>query len=396
MQLQLPADIIAALRRLECAGYAAYCVGGCVRDGLLGRQTADYDIATAALPQQVKTVFAGCRTADTGIAHGTVTVLWRGRALEITTFRREATYSDGRHPDRVAFGGTIKTDLARRDFTVNAMACGADGRILDPFGGRADLAAKQLRCVGDPAVRFKEDALRILRAVRFVGVLGFAVEPVTAAAMAAQAPGLGRISAERIGAEFVRCIAGRYARQALQGYPAVFAQFMPPYGDFSCTDSHLPVRLALLFGSCRHPARAAQTLVLLRQPGALCRTVRFLVQNRSWPATADRRQLRVLTHRWGSDRLQLLCRLKVQMGSPVAARALAVAADIQAQGDCTALSQLAVSGRDLQQVGLAPGRRLGACLDWLLGEVMADRLPNRRAALLAAAQNWSAGNSGAV
>ena len=177
-----PAPVAACCGALRRAGYEACPVGGCVRDLLLGRAPGDWDIATSARPEAVTALFE--RTVPTGLKHGTVTVLLGGMALEVTTFRGESGYSDGRHPDRVTFGVGLREDLARRDFTINAMALAPDGSVLDPFGGRADLARRLIRCVGEPERRFTEDALRMLRAVRFAAQLGFSLEARTAAALA--------------------------------------------------------------------------------------------------------------------------------------------------------------------------------------------------------------------
>lgn len=184
---------------LRAAGFAAHPVGGCVRDLLLGREPGDWDVTTSARPEQVQALFP--HTIPTGAKHGTITVVEGGEALEVTTFRTESGYGDARHPDRVSFDTDLTGDLARRDFTVNAMALGVDGEIIDPFGGRADLENRLIRAVGEPERRFSEDALRILRGVRFAAQLGFAVEPATAAAMETCAPLVEHVSAERVRTE---------------------------------------------------------------------------------------------------------------------------------------------------------------------------------------------------
>jgi len=194
----LPQGVLELIARLERAGHPAYAVGGCVRDGLLGRPARDWDIGTAATPAQVSDLFDGDRVLPTGLPHGTVTLLLEGGPYEVTTFRMDGGYSDGRHPDRVTFVPELLPDLARRDFTVNAMALHPERGLIDPFGGRADLAAGLIRCVGEPRDRFAEDALRILRALRLAAELGFAVEDHTAKAALAQAESLCRVSPERL------------------------------------------------------------------------------------------------------------------------------------------------------------------------------------------------------
>ncbi len=199
-----PRPVILCLDTLRRNGFAAYPVGGCVRDTLLGRTPGDWDVATSARPEQTQALFP--RTVPTGIAHGTITVLLENASLEVTTFRREEGYGDGRHPDRVSFNVGLGEDLARRDFTVNAMAFGPEEEVIDLFGGQADLSRRLIRAVGRPERRFSEDALRILRAIRFAAQLGFSLEEATAQAMDTCAHGLSLISSERIIAELEKTL----------------------------------------------------------------------------------------------------------------------------------------------------------------------------------------------
>ena len=201
---RVPEAVKCCCETLWAAGEAACPVGGCVRDSLLGRTPGDWDVATSARPETVQALFS--RTVPTGLRHGTVTVLLEGMSLEVTAFRREEGYADGRRPDRVVFGVGLTEDLARRDFTINAMALLPDGTVADPFGGKADLAARLVRCVGDPERRFREDALRMLRAVRFAAQLDFAIEGETAAALRREAAGLDRVSGERVRAELEKTL----------------------------------------------------------------------------------------------------------------------------------------------------------------------------------------------
>lgn len=200
----LPAGARECLKRLKAAGFDAYPVGGCVRDLLLGRAPGDVDVCTAARPETVMDLFLNA--VPTGIAHGTVTVPTGDGNIEITTFRRDGSYADARHPDSVSFDAGLREDLSRRDFTVNAMALTEDGGVIDPFGGREDLKKKLIRCVGDPGARFSEDALRMLRAVRFAAQLGFLIEENTRAAMEKSAPLTARVSGERIKAELEKTL----------------------------------------------------------------------------------------------------------------------------------------------------------------------------------------------
>lgn len=200
----LPNRARECLERLNGAGYAAYPVGGCVRDLLLGREPGDVDICTAAHPEAVMALFSNA--VPTGIAHGTVTVPTPDGNVEITTFRRDGEYADARHPDHVSFDAGLREDLSRRDFTVNAMALSREGEVIDPFGGREDLKKGIIRCVGDPDKRFSEDALRMLRGVRFAAQLGFTIEETTRAAMGRNAPLAARVSGERIKAELEKTL----------------------------------------------------------------------------------------------------------------------------------------------------------------------------------------------
>ncbi|MDB8711188.1 CCA tRNA nucleotidyltransferase [Mediterraneibacter gnavus] len=204
MKIELPRKVVLIIKNLQRHGYDAYAVGGCVRDSILNRKPEDWDITTSAKPEQVKRIFR--RTVDTGIEHGTVTVLIGKDGFEVTTYRVDGLYEDGRHPKEVTFTSQLEEDLKRRDFTINAMAYNDDERLVDAFGGMRDLNYHLIRCVGDPKERFSEDALRILRAVRFSAQLAFPIEPETAEAIKSLAPNLEKISAERIQAELVKLL----------------------------------------------------------------------------------------------------------------------------------------------------------------------------------------------
>ena len=225
--MQLPEHAAHAIRRLERAGFEAWAVGGCVRDSLRGVPPHDWDLCTSASPAQMQAVFADARVLTTGLKHGTLTVLTDGGPLEITTYRTEGGYSDGRHPDGVRFVTDIREDLARRDFTVGAMAWHPERGLCDPFGGQTDLKNGVLRAVGDADTRFQEDALRILRGLRFASKLGFAIEPETAAAMRRQVHRLDCIAAERIREELTGLLCGRYVQRTLMAYADLITSALP-------------------------------------------------------------------------------------------------------------------------------------------------------------------------
>ena len=219
---------LAVLEALERAGHQAVLVGGCVRDALGGRAPHDYDGASSALPQEVLALCGGrFRCIPTGLAHGTVTVVSGGLPVEVTTFRREGTYSDHRHPDGVQYTRRLEEDLARRDFTVNAMAWSPEAGLIDPFGGRRDLAAGVIRCVGEPDRRFQEDALRVLRGLRLAAQLDFRLEPDTAAALRRNTPLLSYVAWERIQAEFLRLLCSPGAERILLDFPETVCQIVP-------------------------------------------------------------------------------------------------------------------------------------------------------------------------
>lgn len=372
------------LTRLQARGYGAYIVGGAVRDMLRGATPHDYDIATSAVPAQTRAVFTDLRTYDTGAAHGTVGVIFDGKTYEITTFRRDGAYSDGRRPDAVEFTGDLCEDLARRDFTVNAMAMDADGRVCDPFSGKADLSARRIRCVGDPDRRFAEDGLRLLRALRLAAQLDFTIEANTAQAMRRQAARLGKVSAERKWTELSALLKTGRAGTKTAGFPELLAQVVPGFsitgGDskrfaaaLDGTGGNLEAALALLADRCPEPyaALAAMRLpkMLARRAGTLCEAFR-----QAPPQT--RLQARICAGALEPSLLPgllLLWRLTGQDGACLAA--------VMDAGDCVRLSDLALRGGDL--AGHVPQRETGRALRALLRAVMEDRVENARPALLA-------------
>ena len=223
----IPSYVSCLIQKLSDAGYRTAAVGGCVRDSLLKREPHDWDLATAAPWQTVKALFSDSfPVIETGTQHGTVTVLSEGHPIEVTTFRIDGSYSDGRHPDYVHFTDDLEQDLSRRDFTINAMAFDG-GHLIDPFGGRDDLSLRIIRCVGDPKMRFQEDALRMLRALRFSSSLGFTIEEQTASAIHKQAAALSLISAQRIFSELQKLLCGSNVKEVLLGFSDVFAYILP-------------------------------------------------------------------------------------------------------------------------------------------------------------------------
>ena len=435
MKLTLDPGAAALLDTLHAAGYAAYAVGGCVRDSLLGRTAHDWDLCTSALPQQVMELFGAEQCIPTGLQHGTVTIKYGGRLYETTTFRTEGSYTDGRHPDAVQFVPDVREDLARRDFTINAMAYNAAEGLVDPFGGQKDLQNGLLRAVGEPQQRFTEDALRILRLYRFAARFGFALDAATARAARQLAPHLDCISAERIQEELAKLLAapqpGAYLEPAVLAVvlpeltPAALEAAKPVVDACPAGEENLPVRWAALLGAlgetdtrrvlkrlrCSNTC-IEETTVLVRETAGegVCRSfsedrplgwdpaaagsragdgmARFVSEEKA-SAHAGDIHIRQLLGRYGLctvERLYALCAALHPQNAPDCALAAQRARQLEADGVCCRVSQLAVNGRDLMAAGIPAGPALRRVLEALLDGVIRAEYPNEKPALLAAAQ----------
>ena len=394
----------ALLTRLHAAGHAAYAVGGCVRDSLLGQTPHDWDLCTSATPEQVLELFGEAHCIPTGLQHGTVTVKHGGELYEITTFRTEGAYSDGRHPDHVAFVPDVKEDLARRDFTINAMAYNAEEGLIDPFGGQSDLAAGIVRAVGEPQRRFEEDALRILRLYRFAARFGFAIDPATGQAARALCRHLDCVSEERIAEELSRLLAAPAPGAYLEA--EVLAVIFPELEAAELPESrrildalepgmeHVPVRLAALLCPLGE-AGARAALKRLKCSNALTGTVATLVREAAaeMPGAALTLTARRFLSRYDlatiTD-LTALCSARHPEQAEAFAALRQEAARLVETNACCRINQLAVNGRDLMDAGIRPGPGLRRVLDALLEQVLTGQLPNEKAALLAAAAQVAA------
>ena len=394
----------ALLTRLHAAGYAAYAVGGCVRDSLLGQTPHDWDLCTSATPEQVLELFGEAHCIPTGLQHGTVTVKHGGELYEITTFRTEGAYSDGRHPDHVAFVPDVKEDLARRDFTINAMAYNAEEGLIDPFGGQSDLAAGIVRAVGEPQRRFEEDALRILRLYRFAARFGFAIDPATGQAARALCRHLDCVSEERIAEELSRLLAAPAPGAYLEA--EVLAVIFPELDAAELPESrrildalepgmeHVPVRLAALLCPLGE-AGARAALRRLKCSNALTGMVATLVREAAvgMPGAALTLTARRFLSRYDlatiTD-LTALCSARHPEQAEAFAALQQEAARLVETNACCRINQLAVNGRDLMDAGIRPGPGLRRVLDALLEQVLTGQLPNEKAALLAAAAQIAA------
>ena len=438
MTIRMDEGAAELLDTLHKAGYAAYVVGGCVRDSLLGLTPHDWDLCTSALPQQVMELFGAQRCIPTGLQHGTVTVKQSGALYEITTFRTEGTYTDGRHPDEVHFVPDVREDLARRDFTINAMAYNEKEGLVDPFGGQADLQSGIVRAVGVPRQRFTEDALRILRLYRFAARFGFAIDPPTAQAAQELCAHLDCVSVERIEEELAKLLSAP-APAAYLGKkilfvilpelsPEALAAAKPVVDACPAGAENLPIRLAALLYSlgedgirrtlkrlrCSN-ACIEETAVLVREARrrdgsflfghdsghSIARPIAF--GNRVPPQRTVLRETTVtpgftiyarrLLGKYNLCTVQRIAALGTALQPERAADFAALselAEQLDADGVCCRVSQLAVNGRDLMAAGVPAGPGIRKVLEALLDGVIREEYPNERQALLAAVQQLAA------
>lgn len=447
VDIALPAHALRALELLEGVGYEAWCVGGFVRDALLGRPGDDVDLATNAAWTDVQRVFedAGYRTHETGVKHGTLTVIVEGEALEITTYRTDGRYSDARHPEAVTFVRTIEEDLARRDFTINALAYHPTRGLLDPYGGVEDLRAGIIRAVGEPAKRFSEDALRILRACRFCAQLGFSLDPDTYAGMMANKCQLSRISAERITHELDRFLLGAFAGEALMRTVDVLSAVLPELVAMKGFNQHTPYHIYDVLEHTAHAVQAAVPERLVRwaalfhdtgKPAAFFQDAegtghfyghaKISVElarcsmNKLLLSPAFRDQVLVLIERHddvieptpkavkralarlGGDTelFRALCALKradAAAQAPQCAGRVALADELEvildellAADEAFTLKKLALDGRAVMAADVAQGPDVGAVLAAALDAVIDERVPNEKDALLGFVKEWRA------
>lgn len=441
MNILLPSPVAHAIERLNTAGYEAFAVGGCVRDSMLGKEPNDWDITTSAEPQQTARVFSDCKTIETGVQHGTLTVLLEGMSLEITTYRIDGTYSDSRRPDSVIFTSNLREDLRRRDFTINAMAYHPQAGIVDCFSGMADLEDGRICCVGNPVERFTEDALRIIRALRFSSTLGFSIEKVTADAIHRLAPLLRRVAPERLATELKKLLCGVDARRVLLEYPDVISVVIPELKDTVGLQQDNPyhyltvyehtaetvgaipadpiLRLTMLFHDCGKPAcytrdehgvdhfrghpavssaMAEQAMERLRMDRHTIDVVTLLIMHHDDTLENTDRCLKRLLNRMGPELALSLVDVQAAdvWGQHPGKRDRLVFLDelrahLQKLLDeqcCFTYKDMAVSGDDLLALGFSAGRRLGDVLHSLLECVMDGTCPNEHKALIEKAKTY--------
>lgn len=439
MKMNISPSAALALSLLNGAGYEAFCVGGCVRDMIMGRCPNDFDITTSALPRQTKACFEGYHVIETGLKHGTVTVVIEGEPLEITTYRVDGEYRDNRRPREVFFTSRLEDDLSRRDFTVNAMAYCPERGVVDVFGGREDIEKRVIRAVGDPDRRFNEDGLRILRALRFAAVLDFTIDPATADSIHRNRGLLKNISAERIMVEFVKLVCGVGGPRIMEEFSDVVCEIIPEFIPSVGFDQHNPyhiydvythtlralaaaegdkyVKLAVLFhdigkpGSYSEDERGGhfyghhklsaslteQVLRRLKSDGKTLHTVVKLVDAHDRGLPPTEKSVRRLMCSFGEQDTRRLIQVRRADNSALVEWLVeprlqeldqieALVNKICAEGELPSLKNLAVHGDDIIKLGVTPGKRIGEILNALLEGVLEGRLVNEKAVLLDAAR----------
>lgn len=434
----LPEAVKYCIETLTQAGFEAYAVGGCVRDALLGLTPHDYDLCTNALPEQTAALFSGHTLVRSGEKHGTIGVVVDKQVIEITTFRTEGGYQDSRHPDWVRFVSHLEEDLSRRDFTVNAMAYSPKTGYIDPFGGKQDLEKGILRTVGNAELRFSEDALRILRGVRFGVRFRLQPEQATLSAMKKLAPTMDHLARERVCEELCKLLPLLNAAD-FQTYQAILTQVLPPLAPCVGFQQHTPhhrydvythtahvveavprdlvLRWAALLHDCGKPATffldengkghfhghasvsaelADKLLLSLKAPTALRERVGFLIAHHMTELTPDKKLLRRRLSKYGAEAtFQLLALQEADFGGKGTGETAdsfsqihRLLDEILAEDTCLTVQDLHVNGHDLLALGFPAGRMLGACLSHLLEQVLDEQLPNEKEALCSAAKQF--------
>lgn len=441
MQIQCPDYILKAMDILRLNGHSAYAVGGCVRDSVMGRTPNDWDMTTSATPEEMKRAFDGFRIFPTGVKHGTITVIISSHPIEITTMRIDGDYSDSRHPESVSFTERIEEDLSRRDFTVNAMAYSPETGLVDPFGGRLDTERKIIRCVGNPDKRFHEDALRILRAIRFASVLGFGIEKDTAASIIKNRSLLSGISKERIRAELIKLLCGQNVEKVLLEFKQVIFEIIPelqstdgflqhtPYHIYdvwthivkvtSSIESTSDLRVAALLHDIEkpsmfrldangtghfkgHPQKGARTaeeiLRRLRFSNAEIRHITTVIYLHDERPDGNRHHLAKLCARFGIDNVDDTMKLIIadahgknpsvmEKETQAAENAQRQIVEMRTANACLSIHTLDINGNDIMALGI-DRTQIKSTLDYLLDSVIDEKTENKKAALEQAAVKY--------
>ncbi len=437
--INLPKNVLSAISMLENAGFEAFAVGGAVRDSLLGKEVNDFDITTSALPEETKRVFCDFNVIETGIKHGTVTVVFDGEPLEITTYRIDGEYADNRHPENVTFTRNIEDDLARRDFTVNALAYNPKIGMVDPFGGVDDLNNGVIRAVGVADKRFSEDALRILRCVRFASTLDFEIEKDTAESAKRLSYLLENVSKERIFSELKKLVCGKNVFKILTDFSEIITQIVPELSScvgfeqnnkyhiydvythtaksVSASENNLLVRLALLYHDCGkpfvysedekgcghffgHPEKSAElaekSLLNLKCDNKTLERVKILVKYHDYKLEPNKKSVKKFLTKVSFDEARLIVKVKFgdmsahapqyAMTKDIEKEYISLIDEIERDGECVSLKTLVVKGQDLIDLGIPKGKIMGNILNTLLSEVVSEKLPNEKNVLLKRAE----------
>lgn len=441
-KIHIPEQVNMVLNTLEKHGYEAFIIGGCVRDAIMGIEPKDYDVTTSALPEETKEVFRDFHVIETGIKHGTVTVMVDNEPIEITTYRIDENYADNRHPENVRFTRSLKEDMARRDFTMNAIAYNPACGLVDYYGGVEDIQRGVIRAVGEADKRFEEDALRIMRALRFSAVTGFVIEEDTAEAALRHKDFLNNISAERIQVELVKLLCGKDARRVLMEYTDILAVILPELlemkGFDQCNAYHIydvlehtavaventPAKPVLRLSALLHDTGKPETffqdcsgvghfyghnlaskkiaedlLERLKFDNDTRDKVLLLVEKHDMQIKAEETAVKRALNKLGEENFRnliALARADNKAQNPIIAkrqehfdRLLAIAEEIITKEECFSLKALAVNGRDLMEIGIQQGPILGETLEKLLEAVISGEIENKKEELLKKAIDFS-------
>jgi len=392
MKIIIPGEVVTALDILQNNGFEAYIVGGCVRDSIMGKKPSDWDIATSARPEEILECFNNYRTIETGLKHGTVTVIVKKMQIEITTYRIDGEYSDRRRPDKVTFTNNIDLDLQRRDFTINALAYNQNG-IIDIFGGLHDIKNKIVKCVGHPDDRFNEDGLRILRALRFASVLNFSIDDQTSDSIFKNKALLHDISTERINMEFNKLIMGINYQNIIFNYRDIIEVFLPEIKGLSNEElryrlnsmkelNSLTMRLAVLLQGL---GPTDKILMNLKYDNKTVKTVKILTENINEKIYPDPVNIKRWLNKINSENLVNLIKIKKAMFDneyEELAKSQVIMKEILASNQCYNLRTLAINGQDLLDAGMPKGKRIGMILNKVLNEVIEGKLENKKDILL--------------
>lgn len=394
--IQVPEPVREILRTLNENGYEAYIVGGCVRDALLGLEPKDFDITTSALPEQVKSLFSN--TVDTGIQHGTVMVIKRGVGYEVTTYRIDGEYKDGRHPESVTFTRSLAEDLKRRDFTINAFAYDPEKGIVDLFDGIGDLNDRLIRCVGDPNARFSEDALRIMRAVRFSAQLSFRIETVTLAAIAKYVKNLEKVSMERIRVEFEKTLMSAHPEKVNQYKLFGISAYIIPdyeladkcfreesvdlYHAFQGEEQQVKELRLAAFLKELSPEEAKAALRDMKYDNKTIAKVSGIIRFKDQHLRPEKRQVKQMMHLMGDEIFEAVLSYRDAEKKGSADEILKLRKEILDQEEPYEITHLAVNGNDLMEAGVPKGTQIGELLNDLLEEVIADPELNDKETLM--------------